>query len=132
MENTHYKSIKTIDAALAAKGYDLAQVEEMFAAVPDELRKGIIKTFTRELIISAINGTWKADYSNRKQKKWFPWYVVQNEEPSPAVGLSLDVCRYDRARASVGPRHTFETEEQARHYATYFREFDEQYYSQNN
>jgi hypothetical protein len=125
-----YKTIKTVEAAFKAMGIDLTQVEQMYASVPEDFRKNEIKNFKRSVIVKAINGKWVADWSDTNQKKWFVWWWASKKEPgSPAVGLRLYGCAFDGASAYVGPRHVFETEAQTRHYAEYFKEFDEEFYS---
>lgn len=73
-------------------------------------------------IIAALNGDWKADYSNSDQRKWRVWFEY---DPSLRRFRFLDTyCGYTIADAGTGARLAFKDEATAKYYGTQFAELE--------
>jgi hypothetical protein len=64
-----------------------------------------------EIIIAAIVGDWKADYSDEEQPKYYPYFIY--DASSSCFRFHLSVCAYTSAIAGSGVRLSLETREQS-------------------
>lgn len=91
------KKIKTFEAACKITG--------------DDPKKKYSPSDKIKIIVKAIVGDWKADYSDSSQRKWFPYFIYDNK----LGAFRFHVACYDfsNALAGAGARLACETEEQA-------------------
>jgi hypothetical protein len=72
-------------------------VTDFGEATPDEIAYKKLKT-----VVKALNGDWKADYTNGDQRKWFPWFRAGSsgfsflatcyESSTPYAGDAARLC----------------------------------------
>ena len=97
---------------------------------PEFMQANKLIEFDLQLVIAAINGKWIPDWTNKSERKYYPWWWI-NEVSEGGVsgrGLSLGAVDCDDSDAYVGPRHVFQTNKKARHAVRYFKPLFEQYY----
>ncbi len=70
------------------------------------------------IIAKSLQGNFKADFGDSKQKKWRPWFVWDANKS--AFVFSDTGYAYDYANANVGVRLVFETEKIAAYFGTQF------------
>lgn len=68
-------TIKTVEDALKATGRPA--VPE-FSEVPEDLRAYFQAQYKAVVIAEALNGKWKADWADRNQQKWYPWFTLSS------------------------------------------------------
>jgi hypothetical protein len=76
----------------------------------DEVAYKKLKVITR-----ALNEGWEPNYNDGNQRKWYPWFYLN--EP----GFRLFGVYYDYTTTCVGARLVFKSEELARYAATQFQ-----------
>lgn len=71
-----------------------------------------------KIIAAALNEDWTPDFTNRGQKKWFPWHRVEN------AGLVYSCSTYSATTAStdIGSRLCCRDEKTATYFGTQFLE----------
>jgi hypothetical protein len=123
----NYTEIKTFEDACKAQGVD-ANVLPDVSMLPAKHQKSIIAHYKLMVVVAAINGSWVADWSNRSQYKYEPWFKVIPDSSKPS-GFGLSSRDYDSWSAGtyVGSRLCFETSEQAEYAGTQFKELYEDY-----
>jgi hypothetical protein len=67
-----------------------------------------------KVIVRALNEGWEANWDDGNQRKWYPWWYMNQP------GFRLDDVGYADAYSHVGSRLVFKTEELAKHAADYF------------
>lgn len=115
MKNENFKDIKTFADALKATG---RPETPSFDNVPEDMREYFRKQYEAVVITEAINGEWKADWSDDEQKKWIPWFLYGSS------GFAFRDTNYDCSCAHAGgaSRLCFETDAQATHAGRQFPE----------
>lgn len=73
-----------------------------------------------EIIVAAIVGDWKADYSNEEQRKYYPWF--EYDASSSAFVFHFSAYDFTSADAGGGVRLSLETREQANYVGETFIE----------
>lgn len=68
-----------------------------------------------KVIARALNEGWEPDYNDSNQRKWYPWFLLN--EP----GFRLLDVNFDYSGSFVGSRLVFKSEELARYAATQFQ-----------
>lgn len=76
------------------------------------------------IIAQALNEGWKADYSDKSQYKYYPWF-----EHKTGFGLSYANSHYDGSYSTVGSRLCFKTSELAEYAGKQFKELYRAYLS---
>lgn len=110
--------IKTFEDALAERG---VKAEDIYN--PLDKPKHIIMD-KLEFLADVINEGWKAELSNPKQQKWYPWI----KHLSSGVGFDLSYYYYDLTHTSVGVRLFFETKEKSDYFGNQFIGLINEYY----
>ena len=88
MNNT---PIKSFEEACVALGYDPTKVLPDVSNMPEQDQKAITAFAKMCIIHRALNGEWKADWGNYDQRKYYPWFdVEEKEEGSSGFGLSYN------------------------------------------
>ncbi len=135
-----YTKIKTMPSVLKANGLtaeDLkgiqANFEKIAKKLPQSQRAKYVAfkmiEFNMELMVSAINEGWVANWADKNQYKYYPWWwVVDKKGGVSGCGLSLDDVLFDYTGATVAPHLVFESREKAAHAAKYFLKLYEMYY----
>ena len=115
--NEDFENIKTFEDACAklsmVPGDVLKGVEQ-----PDEIAYRKLK-----VIVKAIRGDWKPDWTNSDQRKWFPYFKVS----SSGFGFSGSYCDYGYANAYVGSRLCFPTSAMAEYAGSQFKDIYEHF-----
>lgn len=107
MKNENYTEIKTLEDALKATGRPEVPA---FADAPEDMREYFQAHYKAAVITEAINGDWKADWTDGEQRKYFPWFDFDG--PS-GFAFSATYCGCSSATAGDASRLCFETREQA-------------------
>jgi hypothetical protein len=68
-----------------------------------------------KIVARALNEGWEPNYNDTNQRKWYPWFYLN--EP----GFRLHVCYCGFSVTFVGARLVFKSEELARYAATQFQ-----------
>lgn len=81
--------------------------------------------YSLKVIAKALNEGWEPDWSNKNQKKWYPWFKV----PETNAGLSYSHTSYavSGTRAGIGSRLCFKTGELAEYAGRQFIKLYEKY-----
>jgi len=125
-----YTQIVSVEAALKAKGF-APDFAPDFSYYPDEyMRRFKLAEFKLEQVISAINGSWVADWTNTNQYKYYPWWNIIEKKKSAfsGRGLLLRDVNHDCDNTTVAPCIVFESREKAAYAAKIFLSLYEEYY----
>lgn len=116
MKNENFADIKTLTDAFKATG---RPETPSFDNVPEDMREYFRKQYEAVVITEAINGEWKADWSDNDQKKWIPWFYFNT---SSGFAFGATYCDCSCAHAGYASRLCFETDAQATHASCQFPE----------
>ena len=96
------ENIKTLEDALKVTGYP--NVPE-YLETPEKLREYFKAQYKAVVITEALNDGWVADWEDKSQKKYFPWFYQS------ASGLAFDGtdCHSSGAYAGYASRLCFKT-----------------------
>ncbi len=86
--------------------------------LPEANQKAVITNYKLDVIQQALNGEWKADWSNFSQYKYYPWFKMS----SSGVGFSSDYYGYVYSGTCVGSRRVFSSSELAKYAGEQFIE----------
>ncbi len=112
-----YKTIKSFEDACKKENVDATALPDV-SMIPEEFREAILAVYKLFIIFKAINNGWIADFTNRNQWKYFPWFQVSSS--GSGFGYSYSVYYYDLTNAVVGSRLCTDTSEKARYIAEQF------------
>ncbi len=89
------------------------------AHLPEKDQKHFIADHKLAVIIEGTNKlidpTWKADFGNWDQPKWYPWPIQEKDDTQPSgFGLSLRGVGITRTNADVGARFAYCSQEAGR------------------
>lgn len=102
MKKNITETIKTYEDALKATGRPVVPDLSNF---PEDLRTYFENQYKAVVITEALNEGWKADWSDRSQEKYIPWFFV-----SPSGFSFYDtLCRYSYPYAGIASRLCFKT-----------------------
>jgi hypothetical protein len=110
-QNYDYTDIKSFE--------DACRVLNVTPHVPntgDEDSKSVAAYYKICIIISAINGEWKADFSDSNQIKFFNVYIYSGS----GLRFSRTNTNCGYARTSIGGRLCFESREKAEYFSNNF------------
>ena len=102
-----------------------------FSYYPDEyMRRFKLAEFKLEQVIAAINGGWIPDWTNTKQRKYYPYFdIIEKKETSfSGRGLSLFGVGFGYVNSVVAPCLCYMDEEKCRFAAQNFLSLYEEYY----
>jgi len=100
------ESIKTLEDALKVTGRnDIPEFNE----VAEDLRDYFKAQYEAIIITEALVGTWKPDWNDSSQRKWFPWFLMS----SGGFVFGGAYCAYSYADAGYASRLCFPSEEMA-------------------
>ncbi|MEN6422281.1 MAG: hypothetical protein ABFD76_10075 [Smithella sp.] len=88
-------------------------------------QKGIIAFYKLSVIATALNEGWKPDWSDRNQRKWFPWWYVSTDRSSAGLACAHTAYTAASPNAYYGSRLGFKTEALARYAADQFKDLYE-------
>lgn len=74
-----------------------------------------------KVIVEALNGGWKPDWTDMSQRKWYPYFVMNPDN------FSLFSVFYGDGVSDVSSRLCFKDEETAEYAATQFLDLYKQY-----
>ena len=111
-----HKTIKSYEDACAKLGID-SKIPEFMEAI-EEFRKPLIAAYKLMIIFKAINDGWVADYKNRDQYKYFPYFWVA----SSGFRFGNSCCGYDGTHSHVGVRLCTYSGEVAMYIASQFEQ----------
>lgn len=122
-----YTEIKTVEDAFARqKDVDLSKLPDL-SALPAKISRGLLALLKLQVIVSVINNDdanepeWKADFNNRDQRKWYPWYVGGDHT---GAGFRFFDAGYNWAltTADGGVRLALKDEGRANHMNEFFQD----------
>ena len=113
-----FETIKTLQDAYNAVPDAVKAIYDQEHNAPG-LSDDILADIEAKLIAKSLQGTWKADFSNRNQQKWYPWFRF-----SAGSGFDFAGSGYGCANAGtdVGSRFCFFDEEIADYFGSQFIE----------
>jgi len=103
-----FTDIKSFEDACEELGISTAQFYG--TETPDETAYKKLK-----IVIKAINQGWIPDWSNKNERKWWPYFIM-----SSGFGFSDSFYRCDASDTFIGSRLCFESEEKATYTAKHF------------
>jgi hypothetical protein len=115
---TDFTEIKSFEDAQKATGRPDVPA---FADAPEDMREWLQNLYRAAVITEAINGDWKADWTDTDQWKYVPWFEVDSSSPS-GFAFGVTYYWYSRARAGGASRLCFETSAKAAHAGRTFTE----------
>jgi len=115
------KKIESFEAACEVTGRDAKNLPDVSMLEPST-QKFLMAVFKLTIIAEAINEKWKADYSNWDQKKWTPYFIKTEGDPSSAFVFDVTDCDWATSDSAVGSRLCFESSEAAKYAGTTFIE----------
>ena len=78
-------------------------------------------------IIEALNEGWIPNWKDTNQRKYYPWFYMDETSSSPSGFGRIDVSGVCTV-STVGSRFVFKTEELAKYAATQFKEIYKEFY----
>lgn len=108
IEREKMESIKTFDDARNATG--LPETPE-FNELTEEMRDYFKAVYQAVVITKALVGDWKADWNDRSQRKWVPWFYMS----SGGFVFRATYCDNSSALAGNASRLFFPTSEMAQY-----------------
>lgn len=119
------QDIKSFEDACKARNIDPTVLPDV-SLLSKEHGEYLVNMYKLAIIVEAINGDWVADFGDHDQRKYFPWfYVEEGHVPGSASGFSYLGYAYAYARTRVGSRLCFSSSDSARHAGEQFRELYE-------
>lgn len=118
-----FRTIKTFEDA-CKKVRITTTLPDVSGLMDDDLRKPVIAAYKLMVIYKAINDSWRPDWSNWDQLKYYPWFGVL----SSGFGFSSSICGYGYAHTGVGSRLCTDTREKALYIATQFENLYKDYF----
>ena len=125
-----YKEITTVEEAFKRQKdqIDLSKLPDL-SSLPSKFSRGMLALLKLQVVTEAVNNDdpkepeFKADFNDRNQEKWFPWYVGGAADGSGS-GFRFLVTLYgwSNSYASGGARLALKDEERADHMNEYFSE----------
>lgn len=102
------EKVKSFEDALAIAG---AQEKDVipFKKPKNEFQRGLNATAKLMFIADVLNEGWIADWNNRNQEKYYPWFY----NAGAGSGFAYGDYRYVNSRSSVGSRLAFKSSELA-------------------
>jgi len=110
-----FRTIKTFEDACKANRIT-TMLPDLSLLMDADLRKPIVAAYKLMVIYKAINNSWRPDWSDDDQKKWFPWFGFL----SSGSGFSFSDSGYFCTHATVGSRLCTDSSEKARYIAEQF------------
>lgn len=114
--------ILSFEEACAARGYDPALLLPDVSALPEWLQKLVIAKIRLVIIAEAMNEGKQFDWSDYNQRKWFPYFDMDDEDDDSGFGFSSTDYGYWTTFTIVGARLVFFTQEDAEHFGRHFIE----------
>lgn len=111
-----FRTIKTFEQACHQVRVTTALPTLLYGC--QELMRPTIAAYKLMMIFQAINDGWIPDWSNRDQRKFYPWFSVL----SSGFGFSHSGFAYAYAPATAGSRLCADTSEKALYIATQFEQ----------
>lgn len=82
--------------------------------------------YSLKVIAKALNEGWEPDWSNKNQKKWYPWFKVTGTNHA-GLSFSNTTDAVSHAYANIGSRLCFKTGELAEYAGQQFIKLYEKY-----
>ena len=90
------------------------------SALPEEAdRKYFIAVYKLNIIARVLNGNWIPNWKSGEEKKWFPWFDMDESNPS-GFGFSNSLFDFWFTYSCCGSRLCFKTQEISDYVATNF------------
>lgn len=113
-----YKKIKTWAQVCKVNGDD-PKTALPYANPKNKEEEGCNYFMMLTKIRKAINGDWEADWNNRSQPKYYPWFDWNREDSRIRTWDAY--CGYSLTYSLVGSRLCFETSDKAEHAGKVFQ-----------
>lgn len=84
-----------------------------------DLSDDILADIEAKLIAKALQQEWEADFNNRNQPKWYPWFLWSS---GSGFDFTYSHYAYGHSDSSVGSRFCFNDEKTADHFGRQFIE----------
>ncbi|MBO9671985.1 MAG: hypothetical protein J7577_00965 [Sphingobacteriaceae bacterium] len=71
-----------------------------------------VNSFAKVIRINRVlNDGWKPDWNNYEERKYYPWFDMEDYEGQSGAGFSCNYYVYGRAYSAVGSRLVYKTRE---------------------
>ena len=122
-----FRTIKTIQDAFKRKEIPIESVKEFEnflkkSTIPERFHDPLLSVYKLFVGHEAINDTWKADFTDLYQLKYFPWARVNSS--GSGFGFSASGFACDYAFTACGSRLCNGSSDQSEHA---FKQFEEEY-----
>jgi len=129
-----YTEITTVEEAFKRQKdqIDLSKLPDL-SSLPDKFSRGMLALLKLHVITEAVNNDepgvpeFKADYNNKQQKKWAPWYVGGDESGS-GFRFHGSVFDWSYSNSSGGARLALKDQERADHMNEHFQDLYKELY----
>lgn len=101
--------MKKITFEAACKKLKISAALPDVSNLPEDMQARVIAEYKLCILVKAYNGSWKANYADSSQWKYFPWFRYV-----PGSGWVLRGLGLERTYASVGARLALKTSELAK------------------
>lgn len=117
-----YKEITTVEIAFNKRGLDPSKMPDL-SMIPERFHKYMLACYKLAVVIEAINGDWRPDYTDHDQPKYYAWPWVEADEKRPGgFGFSLTGFGLSYTLTYVGSRLCMEKREYVYHLYEHFKE----------
>jgi hypothetical protein len=110
--------VKSFEDACEVLDLDPENIIDEVVDTKDEIAYKKLK-----VIAQALNEGWKPNWNNSNERKWWPWFYMN--EP----GFRFGVCGFNFGDSGVGARLVFKTEELAKYAAEQFTDLYNDYFT---
>lgn len=109
--------VKTLEDACRVRGVKVSDLI-LFPTPRTRAQEIANDTAALEFIIETLNEGWEADYSDGKQKKWYPWFLYDTS----LSAFRFHFAYFDNtfAHAGSGARQVLKSKELAKYMGTQF------------
>lgn len=114
-----FRTIESVEDAFKRLGMDPSEVPDL-SHIPERFREPLMGAYNLMVGFDAINDGWRADYSQRDQKKWYAWPWVNSAGSGFVFAGSHYI--YGDAGTGVGSRLCTDTREKTVHLFEKFNE----------
>lgn len=106
------EQFKTFEKCCQAQGLDPEKCLPDVTNMPKQFQQAIVNLTKLMIIAAAVNGSWKPDWNNSDEEKWFPWFDMEVDKRNPSGFLFGDSgCDCSASGSAGGSRLCFVSEE---------------------
>lgn len=117
----------------ACEALNIATTLPDVSALPEKHQKAIISHYKLIIIAQALNEGWEPDWNNWEERKYYPWFDLENYDKENTSGFGFSYGGYGNSRTStdVGSRLCFKSWELAKYAGEIFIDLYKEYMMYN-